>query len=138
MLIAMTRSLSTTLRCLAALVLLVGLISAADGIGAGDYKGSWAGANGGGDFHLSLTADGKGGLTGTVGFTINGTEIPGKFTTLKVSGSKIEMAYDFDLEGNKLTSAATGSLKGKFIEGTYKTTAGGQGVDTGTWKVAVP
>ena len=127
-----------SLRFLAALAVAAGMISAADTIGAGDYKGSWAGAGGGGDFRLTLTADGNGGFTGKVGFTINGTEVPGKFATLKVSGAKIDMAYDFELEGNKLTSAATGTLKGKSIEGTYKTTAGAQDVDTGTWKVAVP
>jgi len=132
------RSLSIVLQCVTVLALFAGLTSAADTIAAGAYKGSWAGAGGGGDFHLTLKDDGKGGFTGTVGFAINGNEVPGKFTTLKVTGAKIEMVYDFDLEGNKLTSAATGALRGASIEGTYKTTAGGQDVDTGTWKVAVP
>ncbi len=133
----MNRHVSILLRCAFALLLLVNLMPAADALAAGNYKGSWTGANGGGDFHMTLTDDGKGGFTGTVGFTINSTEVPGKITTLKVTGSKIEMSYDFDLDGNKLTSAAAGTLKGKSLEGSYKTTAGGQDVDTGTWKVAL-
>jgi hypothetical protein len=111
------------------------LLSAQDVLSPGTtYKGTYTGAAGNGDFHLTLKVDGKGGLTAEVGFTIMGQEVPGKITTLKVQGAKIEMVYDFDLEGTKLTSAAIGTLKGKTLEGTYKTTAEGAAVDEGTWK----
>ena len=108
-------------------------LPAQDKVGAGTYKGTYTGAAGSGDFHLTLKADGSG-FTGLVGFTIMGEEVPGKFTTLKIDGAKIEMAYDFDLQGTKLTSAAEGTLKGKTLEGTYKTSAEGAVVDQGTWK----
>jgi hypothetical protein len=98
------------------------------------YKGTYTGGGGNGDFHLTLKVDDKGGLTAVVGFTIMGQEVPGKITTLKVEGAKIEMAYDFDLEGTRLTSSIAGTLKGKTLEGTYKTTAEGAAVDEGTWK----
>lgn len=98
------------------------------------YKGTYTGGAGNGDFHVTLKVDGKGGLTAEVGFTIMGEAVPGKITTLKVEGARIEMAYDFDLQGAKLTSSAVGTLKGKTLEGTYKTTAEGAAVDEGTWK----
>jgi hypothetical protein len=53
-----------------------------------------------------------------------------------VDGSKIEIVYDFDLGDVKLQSTATGELKGKVLEGSYKTKslADGSAVDEGTWK----
>jgi hypothetical protein len=48
------------------------------------------------------------------------------------------MVYEFDLEGNTMHSAIEGTVKGKTIEGTYKTTAGDQDVDSGTWKASAP
>ncbi len=44
------------------------------------------------------------------------------------------MVYEFDLQGNKLQSAVKGTLQGKTLGGTYKTTAGDSQVDEGTWK----
>jgi hypothetical protein len=112
-------------------------LPAQDKIAAGTYKGTYTGGAGNGDFHMTLKADGKGGFTGEVGFTIMGEEVPGKFTLLKVDGAKIEMAYDFDLQGTKLSSAGEGTLKGKTLEGTYKTSADGAAVDQGTWKTTL-
>jgi hypothetical protein len=112
-------------------------LPAQDKIGAGTYKGNYTGGAGGGDFHMTLKADGKGGFTGEVGFTIMGEEVPGKLTMLKVDGAKIEMSYDFDLQGAKLTSAAEGTLSGKTLGGGYKTSAEGSVVDQGTWKTTL-
>jgi hypothetical protein len=118
-----------------AAIVAIGLVDlpAQDKLGAGTYKGTYTGGAGGGDFHLTLTADGKGGFSAEVGFTIMGEEVPGKITSLKIDPAKIEMVYDFDLQGTKLQSAASGTLSGKTLGGTYKTTAEGTAVDEGTW-----
>jgi hypothetical protein len=108
-----------------------------DKLAAGTYKGTYTGGAGGGNFHLTLKADGNGGLTADVGFTIDGAEVPGKITTLKIDGAKIQMAYDFDLQGAKLQSAIEGTLSGTTLGGTYKTTAEGALVDEGSWKTTV-
>jgi hypothetical protein len=63
-----------------------------------------------------------------------GEEVPGKITSLKVDGAKVEVVYDFDLQGAKLQSAIQGTLTGKTLGGTYKTSADGAAVDEGTWK----
>ena len=42
--------------------------------------------------------------------------------------------YEFDAKGTLLQSATEANVKGKTIEGAYKTTAGDQAVDAGTWK----
>src|SRR5579859_3245057 len=116
-------------------VMAVAMVSlgAQDKVGLGTYKGTYAGGAGAGDFHLTLKVDNKGGIAGDVGFTIMGEEVVGKITTLKVEGSKIEFAYDFDLQGTKLQSSGEGAAKGRALEGTYKTTADGAAVDQGTW-----
>ncbi|HWZ32001.1 MAG TPA: hypothetical protein VNX18_11735 [Bryobacteraceae bacterium] len=110
------------------------LVCAQDKISVGTYKGSWAGASSGGDFRLAITADSKGALGAGVGFTIEGQDVPCKVISVKIDGASIQMVYEFDLQGNKLQSAIKGTLKGKTIEGTYKTTAGDSPVDEGTWK----
>jgi hypothetical protein len=54
--------------------------------------------------------------------------------SFKADGAKFKIVYEFDAEGNALQSAVEGTVKGKSLEGTYKTTAGDQDVDSGTWK----
>ncbi len=113
----------------AAALLLAAAIVFAQSI-SGAYKGTWSGGNGGGDFHLTV----KSPTNAEVGFTLEGQEVPCKITSLKIDGSSIEMVYEFDLQGNKLQSAVKGTLQGKTLGGTYKTTAGDSQVDEGTWK----
>src|SRR5579872_4383991 len=93
---------------------------------AGSYKGTWAGAASGGDFHMTI----KSATDAQVGFTIEGQEVPCKVISFKSDGSTMEMVYEFDLQGTKLQSATKGTLKGKTLEGTYTTTAGDSPVDT--------
>jgi hypothetical protein len=99
-------------------------------IGPGTYKGTWTGSQAGGDFHLTV----RNPTTAEVGFTIEGQEIPGKILSMKIDGASIAVVYEFDLQGNKLQSSMQGTLKGKALEGTYKTTAADTPVDEGTWK----
>jgi len=114
------------------------LLTGQDTIGAGTYKGEWHGAGGSGVIHITFRADGNGGLKPEVGFTINEQEIVGKVTSFKTDGAKLKLVYEFDADGNLLQSATEATVKGKTIEGTYKTTAGDQDVDAGTWKVTAP
>jgi hypothetical protein len=124
------------IRSLTAILLFTALLPAQDSIGAGTYKGQWNGSTASGDFHLALEPDGNGGMTAKVGFTMESQEVPCKVLSLKITGSKLSIVYEFDLQGNKLQSAIEGAQKGKSMEGTYKTSAGDQPVDTGSWKVA--
>lgn len=123
-----------TLAAIAAMAIGAVELAGEDKLAAGTYKGTYNGGAGGGDFHLTLKPGAGGAFTAEVGFTIMGEEVPGKITSLKVDGAKIEMVYDFDLQGAKLQSAAKGTLTGKTLEGTYTTSADGSAVDQGTWK----
>jgi hypothetical protein len=118
--------------------LAAGVIAAQDAVSAGVYKGTFVGGGGEGGFRLTLAADGKGGLKGDVMFTMAGQEVPCKTTSLKIDGASMKIVYEFDLQGTKLQSAVEGKLKGKTLEGTYKTTIPGSddAVDQGTWKAS--
>ena len=125
----------TILILLAAVLCLVATGAAADV--AGTYKGSWSGgANG--DFRLKLEQTPGGEWKADIVFTMGTDEVKTKIKSVKVDGSKVDIVYDFDLQGNALESTVAGELTGKTMEGTYKTktVADGSPVDEGTWKVS--
>lgn len=119
------------------LLLFATLLGLAAADAAGTYKGSWSGA-GNGDFRLKLEHSGSGDWKADIVFTMGSDEVKTKVKSVKVDGSKVDIVYDFDLQGNALESAVTGQLTGKVMEGTYKTktVADGSPVDEGTWKVS--
>jgi hypothetical protein len=121
---------------LVALALLPGVLPADDKLGAGTFKGTWSGGSANGDFRLTLRPDAQGKLGAEVGFSLNGEDVACKIISVKVDGANLTMVYEFDLQGNKLQSQTQGTLKGKALEGTYKTMAGDTAVDEGTWKTA--
>src|SRR6266850_72478 len=86
---------------------------------AGTYKGTWSGS-GSGDFTI----------------TLGGETVKTKVTSLKVDGTKLKVAYQFDLQGTVLESTITGELNGTTLAGDYhtKAVADGSAVDDGTWK----
>ena len=110
------------------------LAMAQDAVSPGSYKGEWSGASASGEIHMTFRA----GADPEVGFTLGGADVKCKVLSFKVDGGKFKMVYEFDAEGSLLQSAIDGTVKGKSIEGTYKTTAGDQAIDSGTWKVAAP
>jgi len=117
------------------MLLWVSMLAGQDTVVQGTYKGQWAGAGGGGDIHVTFRDGGDGKLTPEVGFTLGGQDVTCKVLSFKIDGARFTMVYEFDAQGNMLQSATEATVKGKIIEGTYKTTAGDQAVDSGTWKV---
>jgi hypothetical protein len=114
------------------------MLAGQDTIAAGRYNGQWTGASGGGDIHVVFRANGEGKLTPEVGFTLGGQDVACKVLSFKTDGAKFTMVYEFDAQGTILQSATEATVKGKTIEGTYKTSAGDQAVDSGTWKATAP
>lgn len=110
-------------------------LPAQDSIAAGTYKGQWNGASGGGDIHITFR---DGGGAPEIGFTLGGQEVTCKVISFKADGARFKLVYEFDAQGNLLQSATEATLKGKTIEGAYKTTADDQAVDSGTWKATAP
>ncbi len=109
---------------------------AQDKLKPGVYKGTWTGPSGAGDFTVTIKPDPKGGLTADLSFTVGGEAAVGKVASAKVDGAKVEIVYDFDVQGTKLQTSTQGTLSGTTLSGTYKSTAEGQTVDEGTWKTS--
>jgi hypothetical protein len=113
------------------------LLAAQDTVVQGTYKGQWTGGSAGGDIHITFRDAGDGKLTPEVGFTLGGENVTCKVLSFKVDGAKFQVVYEFDAQGNLLQSAVEATVKGKSMEGTYKTTAGDQAVDSGTFKATM-
>jgi hypothetical protein len=121
-------------RLFSAIWLLAAVLVAQDTIPNGTYKGQWTGGSASGNIHMTFRTDGD----PEVGFTLADQEVKCKILSFKPDGSKFKLVYEFDAQGTMLQSAIEGAVKGKTIEGTYKTTAGDQAVDAGTFKVTAP
>lgn len=121
------------------LIPLLFLPAAGDNLG-GRYAGEWKsnGSGGTGTFRMALDPRSDGTWKCDVSFTLGGDDIKTTVRTVKVDGSKLEVTYDFELQGNVLRSKVTGQWNGKAFEGQYETTTadGGTGVDDGTWTAA--
>ena len=119
------------------LFLLVACLAwAADTDLAGAYSGPWSGSGGGsGDIRLKFEqVDDK--WKAEASFTLGGEEVKCLVKSLKVDGAKVQLQYEFELQGNKLKSNITGQLSGRTLEGKYETSTVPDGgpVDSGTWK----
>ncbi len=126
------------IRCSIYMLAFAAGLGAQDGLVQATYKGQWTGAGASGDIHVTFRDGGDGKLTPEVGFTLGGADVTCKLLSFKMDGpSKFTMVYEFDAQGTMLQSATEAVVKGKTIEGTYKTTAGDQAVDSGTWKATV-
>lgn len=110
---------------------------ASDSGWAGSWAGTWSGESASGDMRLKLSkADNQ--WKAEADFSLSGADVPTVVKAVKVDGDKIDLEYDFELQGFKATSKLTGTKKDKTIEGTYKTTgADGSAVDAGTWKLTL-
>jgi hypothetical protein len=120
---------------MASVMLFAASLAAQDSIAAGTYKGKWNGASGGGDIHITFR---DGAPTPEIGFTLGGQDVTCKVISYKPEGLKFRLVYEFDAQGTLLQSATEATVKGKTIEGAYKTTAGDQAVDSGTWTATAP
>jgi hypothetical protein len=115
-------------------------LSGDDAIEAGHYTGDWQsdGSGGSGSFRMDLEAKPDGTWHSSVTFTFAGADVETTIRTVKVEGSSIELAYDFQLQGNVLRSKTTGKWNGKSFEGRYRTTTAdsSDSLDEGVWKAA--
>ena len=121
---------------MASVMLFAAALAAQDTIAAGiSTKGKWNGTSGGGDIHITFR---DGAPAPEIGFTLGGQDITCKVISYKTEGMKFKLIYEFDAQGTLLQSATEATVKGKTIEGVYKTTAGDQAVDSGTWTATAP
>lgn len=103
---------------------------------AGRYTGEWkSNASGaGGAFRMTLAAAPDGTWKCEASFTLEGADIKTTTHQIKLHDSKLDVSYDFEVQGASLRSHMTGEWNGSVFKGRYETAViGGDGVDEGTW-----
>ncbi len=101
----------------------------------GEYKGSWKGRDdSSGDLKIKFATGADAKLTAEAVFTFEGTPVPTRTKTLKIEGSRVELAFSWDVQGVSATSKLTGEINGDRLEGTYESTTA-EGPATGSWSV---
>ena len=102
---------------------------------SGEYKGTWKGRDdSSGDLKIKFATGADAKLTAEAVFTFEGTAVPTRTKTLKVEGSRVELAFAWDVQGVSATSKLTGEIKGDRLEGTYESSTA-EGAATGSWTV---
>jgi len=117
------------------MVFLLAAAFAADSDLAGAYAGEWNSGSSGNGGAIRFALENSGGAwKGTVSFSLDGAEVPCTMRTVKLQDGKVELVYDFALQGISLRSAVKGEWKDKEFRGTYETTTSdGSAVDSGSW-----
>jgi hypothetical protein len=111
-------------------------VQGADSDLAGTFTGAWKsnGESGGGAYSITLKPAAGGTWTADVSFNVGGEDIKAAVKQVKVTGTKLDLAYDFETQGAALKGTATGELKGAVLAGTYQSLiAEGMVIDEGAW-----
>lgn len=102
---------------------------------AGQYKGTWKSSDAmTGDLRLAFKTNGDATWAADASFTYEGTTFPTRMKTVRVDGAKIELHFEWDVDGNPAQSKVNGELKGDTLQGSY-VTSGAAGETRGTWSV---
>jgi len=103
---------------------------------AGRYTGEWkSGTSGnGGAYRMTLEQAADGTWKCGAGFTLDGADIKTATHEITLKDSKLDVSYDFEIQGASLRSRMTATWDGTMFKGRYETSIiGGDGVDAGTW-----
>jgi hypothetical protein len=129
------------MRSLCLLLFSVLLVCAAGTDVAGHYTGEWKSdsSGAGGVLRMSLDPSPNAAWKCEISFTLTGEEVKTRMQSFQLENSQLEVAYDFDVQGNALRSKLTGHWDGKGFAGRYQTTLldSGDPVDAGTWTLQI-
>jgi hypothetical protein len=100
---------------------------------AGKYVGNWTNVNGvTGTVRISLKKPNNSPWQGKVSFTYEGDEATTIIKSVKVNGTQIAMACDYEIQGTEGAVEMTGKLAGNTLQGNYSITKGDG--SPGTWR----
>lgn len=102
---------------------------------AGKYTGEWKGKeDSSGALRITFKQDDAGAWAAEAAFTFEGNEVPVKTKSLKVEGEKVEVVFEWQIQGTNGQSKLTGELKGNKLEGKYDSNVA-EAASSGTWSV---
>lgn len=127
-------------RLMTVLLVLIAAAFAADRDLAGRFAGEWksASSENGGAFQFALNPQEDATWKCDLTFLLDSGEVKTVMREVKLQDGKLELAYDFDVQGTTVRSRVKGAWDGGAFRGTYETTVsdGSQQVDSGTWSAA--
>ena len=86
---------------------------------------------------MTLTPGAEGKWNCDASFIYEGSEVKTRLHQILLKDSKIDVSYDFEIQGAVLRTRMTGEWNGNAFLGKYETSMiGGDGVDSGTWSAA--
>ena len=101
---------------------------------AGQYAGGWKGSgSSSGELRIKLKQD-AGSWQAEAVFTYEGQEIPTKVKVIEIVGTKVELVFDWVIQGTPGQSKLTGDVSGDSLRGTFESKAS-SGTSNGTWTV---
>jgi hypothetical protein len=120
------------------------LLAIAAAFGAVDLTGSYSGdwkseaSGNGGAIRFTLSAPAGGAWKSDLAFGLDGSDVKTIMREVKVQDDKVELVYDFDVQGTTLRSHIKGQWNGTAFKGSYETTTpnGSAAVDSGSWSAA--
>jgi len=122
------------------LLVSIGAAFAADRDLAGGFVGEWKSVSTeyGGSIQFMLEAQAGGAWKCELTFALNDGEVKTVMREVKLQEGKIELVYDFDVQGTALRSRVRGEWDGMAFRGKYATTLadGSQDVDSGAWSAS--
>lgn len=119
---------------------LIAAAFAADRDLAGRFGGEWksASSESGGTIQFALAPQEGAAWKCDLTFSLNDAEVKTSMREVKLQEGKIELVYDFDVQGTTLRSRVKGEWDGAAFRGKYETTVsdGSQQVDSGSWSAS--
>ena len=103
---------------------------------AGRYTGEWKSdsSGNGGAYRMTLSAAPDGTWSCDATFSLDGADVKTTTHQIKLQDSKLDVSYDFAIQGINLRSRMTGEWNGSAFKGRYETAViDGDAVDAGTW-----
>jgi len=102
---------------------------------AGKYTGEWKGKeDSSGALRITFKQDDAGAWSAEAAFTFEGNEVPVKTKSLKVEGEKVEVVFEWAIQGTNGQSKLTGELKGDKLAGKYDSNVA-EAASSGTWSL---
>lgn len=102
---------------------------------AGKFTGEWKGKeDSSGALRITFKQDDAGAWSAEAAFTFEGNEVPVKTKSLKVEGEKVEVVFEWQIQGTNGQSKLTGELKGNKLEGKYDSNVA-EAASSGTWSL---
>jgi hypothetical protein len=102
----------------------------------GRFMGKWkSSSDTTGDLRLTLKQDAAAAWSAEASFSYQDKDVSTTMKTVQIDGTKVQLVFDWQIDGTAGQSKIIGELTGDTLKGTYQT-SGAAGNSSGTWSVS--